>query len=312
MGTSQEIPDIFIFMRFPHMHEITMQFTQTAYFRIAERCIASMAAPHQNRRLPHHVLLHVLHGEISVCEDGQPYTVRPGEWLLLKGGVHHYGLNPIPVGTEWLYAHFFLSDMRQKHVDAGPFYGHVKNQEFDLADYNQSILLPKHFAPHDARELRQQLEEIVETYKTGDDMRAMRCSLSLTSLLLSLYSAQQSNKPAQRQDALVGKIIRYLEENRCRCVDSAEIAAHLQMNYRYLCGVFKQKTGMTIQAYHARLRINEGAHMLRSGVTRVSEVAQALGFQDPLYFSYVFKRVMHASPTQYARLFYQASAAPEK
>ncbi len=72
--------------------------------------------------------------------------------------------------------------------------------------------------------------------------------------------------------------------------------------YDYLCRLFRQEMKVTPHKYLAHLRLQTAADILRSGTGKsVSEVARMCGYQDPLYFSRMFKKKYAVSPREYAR-----------
>ena len=58
-------------------------------------------------------------------------------------------------------------------------------------------------------------------------------------------------------------------------------------------------TGYTPNEYIRVIRLRKAAEMLRSGDKNVSEVAYAVGFDNPYYFSKCFKDQFGVPPSQY-------------
>ena len=63
--------------------------------------------------------------------------------------------------------------------------------------------------------------------------------------------------------------------------------------------LFKKHYGSSPMAYFIELRIQRAKELLDSTGMSVKEVAWALGFEDQLYFSRIFKKVSGTSPTAY-------------
>jgi AraC-type DNA-binding domain-containing proteins len=62
---------------------------------------------------------------------------------------------------------------------------------------------------------------------------------------------------------------------------------------------FRRRTGYPPLAYYTRMRMLEACSLLAGSSAKVSDVADRLGFQDPLHFSRVFKKVIGVSPSAY-------------
>ena len=72
--------------------------------------------------------------------------------------------------------------------------------------------------------------------------------------------------------------------------------------YDYLCRLFRQEMGITPSKYLANLRLQTAADILRTRSGKsVTEVARMCGYQDPLYFSRMFKKKFRLSPREYAK-----------
>lgn len=75
----------------------------------------------------------------------------------------------------------------------------------------------------------------------------------------------------------------------------------LPFNTEYLKKMFKRETGLTPLQYLTEKRLENAASTLSTycGKANISETARLCGFDDPLYFSRLFKRKYGASPRNY-------------
>ena len=63
--------------------------------------------------------------------------------------------------------------------------------------------------------------------------------------------------------------------------------------------LFRKKFGLPIVKYILRKRIDLARHFLKNADIEIKQVAFRTGFNDPLYFSRVFRRIMGISPLDY-------------
>lgn len=82
-------------------------------------------------------------------------------------------------------------------------------------------------------------------------------------------------------------------------INKEELAAKLSTNQSHLARKFKEETKMTITAYQQMLRIRQAKHLLKTGNLSVEEIAWTIGYEDPSYFTRVFKKETGRTPSQY-------------
>ena len=79
----------------------------------------------------------------------------------------------------------------------------------------------------------------------------------------------------------------------------------LPLNYDYVRKLFKKEVGATPHEYLMRARMERAKSIILSGVTNrysdytVTQIAEACGFSEPLYFSRVFKKYFGVAPSLY-------------
>jgi AraC family transcriptional activator of pobA len=77
------------------------------------------------------------------------------------------------------------------------------------------------------------------------------------------------------------------------------MASQLHLSPRYLSDLLKQETGKTaIELIHLYV-ISEAKNMLVEGERSISEIAYQLGFENPPYFSRLFKKEVGMSPKEF-------------
>ena len=81
----------------------------------------------------------------------------------------------------------------------------------------------------------------------------------------------------------------------------------LPLNYDYVRKLFKKEVGATPHEYLVKLRMELAASFLTSGLSNrfsnysVSQIAEACGYAEPLYFSRVFKKYYGVAPSEFAK-----------
>ncbi len=80
-----------------------------------------------------------------------------------------------------------------------------------------------------------------------------------------------------------------------------DVAGHVALSNNHFCTVFSQEMGVTFTEYLTGLRLNRAKELLRLTALRSSDIAYQVGYNDPHYFSYLFKKNTGMTPRDYRR-----------
>jgi AraC-like DNA-binding protein len=80
------------------------------------------------------------------------------------------------------------------------------------------------------------------------------------------------------------------------------MAKKINLSASHFSSLFRKATGMSPLDYFIHLKLQKACLLLYSTETKVKKVAGAIGYDDPYYFSRLFKKHMKLSPEQYRTL----------
>lgn len=108
---------------------------------------------------------------------------------------------------------------------------------------------------------------------------------------------QESDSQGRR---IVKKALEYIEEHDTQESLSLNGAAgEAGVSASYLSAVFSQEMDLTFTEYVTQRRMEKAKKLLRESELHSGEIAQAVGYKDPHYFSFVFKKTQGVSPREY-------------
>jgi AraC-like DNA-binding protein len=81
-------------------------------------------------------------------------------------------------------------------------------------------------------------------------------------------------------------------------ITPADLATELGVSLRQLQRVFKEELGITPNVFITTLKMEEAVIMLQTKNKNISEVAYALGYSDPSYFTKVFRKYFGKTPKE--------------
>ena len=94
------------------------------------------------------------------------------------------------------------------------------------------------------------------------------------------------------------KALAFIRENYTRGIQQGDAAEAAQVNAAYLSRLFTEHLKTNFIDYLTLLRIDESEQLLKEKPITVKEAAFAVGYQDPNYFSKIFKKIKGILPTE--------------
>ena len=80
-----------------------------------------------------------------------------------------------------------------------------------------------------------------------------------------------------------------------------DVASHVALSNNHFCTVFSQEMGVTFTEYLTQVRMQRAKELLTDKTMRTGDVAYAVGYNDPHYFSYLFKKNTGLSPRDFRK-----------
>ena len=96
--------------------------------------------------------------------------------------------------------------------------------------------------------------------------------------------------------AVVRTATRYLRDNLARPIEVRDVAAQVHLSARHLSRLFHKETGTTILEYLTNLRVETAGQLLLDRELSIKQVARAVGYPDPHYFTTLFGRRTGMTP----------------
>jgi len=143
-------------------------------------------------------------------------------------------------------------------------------------------------------------EEIAKGLPTFDmnineaEVRNYMIDILKTGIQMREHEAQK------RGNDIIDTAIKYLDQHFSDPDISLDgVAEAINISSNYLSALFSNKVGLSFVEYITKKRIAKAKHLLRNSSKKSGEIAYEIGYKDPRYFSFVFKRHLGCTPSQY-------------
>lgn len=124
-------------------------------------------------------------------------------------------------------------------------------------------------------------------------------SLEKTVLRLLEQTQELLSNASETQNKLVEHAVRYIQNHLPQPLSLEIIAGELHISPSHLSRTFKKVCGDSLTEYINKARIAKARELLRNSDILTYQVAEMVGYNDPTYFSSIFKKYTGASPSEY-------------
>ena len=121
--------------------------------------------------------------------------------------------------------------------------------------------------------------------------------------LLTVMLEYRNKLSDQRYSDIIEKAQDYIRENYQNDDMSLQtVSSHVNVSSNHFSAIFRKETGSTFIDYLTNVRMEKAKDMLVTTSMKTSDVGFEVGYRDPHYFSYIFKKTQGMSPKEYRRL----------
>ncbi|MBQ8688749.1 MAG: helix-turn-helix transcriptional regulator [Clostridia bacterium] len=219
-----------------------------------------------------------------------------------------YELYYLTEGERYLYAENRFYKMRRGDISLMPPGIMHRTLDSEKSDYSKFVvMLPKSLIPKSsASEFR--------IVRPSDDFSAelLRCVRSVSAanvidgysailrllnavLTLPIYNEETVSSPVIGR---VGEILNYLDEHYTEKITLTSLSERFYISEYYLCRLFKEYTGRTLNEYISHLRV-EKAKLLLSDRVSVSRAWKMAGFGSESSFNRIFRERVGCSAREW-------------
>lgn len=251
----------------------------------------------QRRLINRHYLVFITKGRLELCIDREKLLLQAGNYALLIPGNVAEARAPLSEAPEVVLLAFSYVEAQTPHNrsdDKEPEHSNpmdaplIESHSGRLLSYGHSVL-------HGLKQLKAAGEE-------RDAMGGWKQQVLLQQLLFTL--AYETHRSVQAQGGMRETILQlaaYLDEHYMQPDLSLQALAETYgISWSNFSGTFKKYVGVRPIDYLTQLRMNHAKSRLLLPL-RMEEVAQQVGYRDPLYFSRTFKKTVGISPTVYRK-----------
>ena len=242
-------------------------------------------------------MVYVDKGSVEITRDGESVALKQGQMIFHKPNEFHTirSLESSP--------NFFVISF----VSPSPAMARFERMVIELSRAQKNLLGEIigeaercYFIPKNTPDLRR-LVRRPDAPLGSEQLIKIYLEQLLIFILRSEGESESAHQPEPMSEELplVAAIKDYLEARAHENVSITDVCLAFGYGKSYLSRIFRAHTGDSICAYATARKIARAKHLIRHGEYNFAEISAMLSFDNPQYFSRVFRRETGMTPTEY-------------
>lgn len=226
--------------------------------------------------------------------------------LMQEGAAEHEdfrisAVNPEQIDRAKMQEFLRTGDLDEVVYFVDEFFGKLDGGAMKSRIFRQYITMDAYFSIADfLKGLGLQKDEIEAPDQDGSILQDEKSAMDYIVRIMNKALVLREKKASSRYEDVVSEVIHYIEDNYAQEELSLNLlASHVNFSPNHLSMIFSQQTGQTLIRYLTDYRMNRAKELLRCSSKKSSVISMEVGYKDPHYFSYLFKKTQGMTPTQY-------------
>ncbi|RZK36874.1 MAG: AraC family transcriptional regulator [Pedobacter sp.] len=229
-----------------------------------------------------HILLYCISGRGNIHINEQEIELTPNTFFIIaKNTPHHYKSSITdPWSIYWVHFTGATADLiYDRYAAQAPLLRQIAYSEKRIEKFDTIFNL---------------LEE------SFDEQSLEIANLKLMDFISSMVYSKQLNPSLNQIDQIENSIL-FMKNNINGIFTAETFAKQQQLSLSHYSRLFRSKTGNSPLHFFNQLKVQKACQYLYFTDRNIKEICTELGFEDPFYFSRLFKKFMSISPSQYKK-----------
>lgn len=230
------------------------------------------------------IFIYCITGKGYCVVNGKKYEVRPNQYILLPANnecIKYWADEENPWTIYWIHFTGGIIDSFNTSLNINVFKGPVQ------VPFNSKTL-----------ELWNSIYNCLEMGYSMENL--CNANFCLYHFLASFFFPDKNIKSEQSSGVdIINSTIIDMKNNIHKKLIVEDMASLHNLSSSHFSSLFRKATGMPPIDYFIHLKMQRACQLLYVNNAKIKEVAMDLGYEDPYYFSRLFKKYMGSSPEQY-------------
>lgn len=243
-------------------------------------------------------LVYVDKGQVEICRDNTSLTLSQGEMIFHRPNEFH-SIRAYNSSPNFFVISFVCSSPAMLY-----FEGFHTVLDKELKPFLSSIMheAEKTFEIPKNDPFLNKLKKKENAAIGGEQLIKLYLEELMILLVRSIIEKKQGTvfpSKESMESHLVTDIKNYIEEKTTEVFRIDTLCRHIGYGKSYVSRMFHEQTGETLGSFATKMKIKKAKQLIRESNYNFTQISDALAFDNPQYFSRVFKRVTGMTPTEF-------------
>ncbi len=227
------------------------------------------------------LLLYCVDGRGSLSVEDEHLEVNPGDVVVLRQGTDHEYAASIEQPWSLYWVHFQGSHT----ADFVHYLGAEPKQPWLFIGASPTLI--------------GQFNDLLAARHTGYSAPAFIHAANQLRQLFTRIALDAQTPKSEPKNLDIAKVQQYMRDNLHHALALDNIARVAGLSKYHFSNRYRAMTGLPPIRHFTQMRMEAACRLLDSDSQSITQVAAALGYEDSLYFSRVFRRIVGVSPRGY-------------
>jgi len=248
---------------------------------------------------PEYEIYYMFNGERYYFIENKTYRIRKGS-LVLINSMHIHKTSKL--GKDF-HDRFLIE------INPEPFSTFFQNiSGMSLADFFARYSCVLELDEQTQEWVERRFNDIMEEAEKKLDNYHLMIMMKITEILLLVrrFHSDRLIPPNlsmsdKAKHQMINEIAAYITQDEIRVKSLDDISRRFFISKSYLCRIFKEVTGFTIQDYVNIHCVKKAQQLLEQSNLSIAEISHKLGYSSLTYFTRVFKKYTETTPLKYRK-----------
>ena len=227
------------------------------------------------------LLLYCVEGCGSLTVDGTSTRIGIGDLILLRQGISHdYAADTVKPWT--LYWVHFRGNSSNVFLD---YMGYGKHQQKIYIGVSPALIAS--------------FNNLLAARRTGYSIAAFINTANQLRQLFTQFGLQSRQPITESATLNLVNVQNHMQDNLHQSLDLDALADIARLSKYHFSHRYKVLTGYSPMRHFTHMKMEAACRLLDTTERSIKSIAASLAYEDPLYFSRQFRKIIGSSPRQY-------------